>query len=94
MKRAIDQLGRLVIPAEYRKAIGVKNNDAVNIELRGNEIIITDAKNDDSIECIKQKLAATIKSYEMATDKDFYLGYMRALEWVLDTQNASNSRDV
>lgn len=41
MNRKIDDLGRLVIPKEMRKQLGIKNNDSVNIECTGNKIIIT-----------------------------------------------------
>lgn len=41
MKRKIDELGRLVIPKEMRKELGIKDNDQINIECIGNKVIIT-----------------------------------------------------
>ena len=41
MNRKIDELGRLVIPKEMRKQLGINNNDPVNIECTGDKIIIT-----------------------------------------------------
>ena len=41
MKKKIDSLGRIVIPYDLRKEIGLKNNDEANIELDNNKIIIT-----------------------------------------------------
>lgn len=41
MNRNIDTLGRLVIPKEMRKQLGIKNCELVNIECSGDKIIIT-----------------------------------------------------
>lgn len=43
--RSIDDLGRVVIPAEIRKNIGVSMGDKLNVELDGNKVIITNAEN-------------------------------------------------
>lgn len=43
--RCIDDLGRVVIPAEIRKNIGVSMGDKLNVELDGNKVIITNAEN-------------------------------------------------
>ena len=85
MKRAIDQLGRLVIPAEYRKEIGIKINDVVNIELRGNEIIITNPKNNILNAEGKNKNALNwIKQYKNQWDNnDEVLKDLNELEKIL-----------
>lgn len=85
MKRAIDQLGRLVIPAEYRKEIGIKINDVVNIELRGNEIIITNPKNNILNAEGKNKNALNwIKQYKNQwNDNDEVLKDLNELEKIL-----------
>ena len=49
MNRKIDQLGRLSIPAEMRKELGIKNGDKVNIQLKGDEIIITKYEKKDNV---------------------------------------------
>lgn len=39
--RKVDELGRVVIPIELRNALNIKPADAVDISLRGNEIVLT-----------------------------------------------------
>ena len=41
MNRKIDGLGRVVLPKEIRTQLGIQTNDMLNIELKGNKIIIT-----------------------------------------------------
>jgi len=41
MIRKIDNLGRIVIPKEMRKAISVDNGDPIHMEMKDNQIIIT-----------------------------------------------------
>lgn len=41
MKRKIDDLGRIVLPAEMKKEIGLENGSEANIELEDHKIIIT-----------------------------------------------------
>ena len=84
--RTIDNLGRLVIPISLREKIGVKNNDDVNIELQDDKIIITSVKNDEALKRIQDKLVEMKDKYKMATDKEFYFGYIRALEWILEEE--------
>ena len=84
--RTIDNLGRLVIPISLREKIGVKNNDDVNIELQGDKIIITSVKNDEALKRIQDKLVEMKDKYKMATDKEFYFGYIQALEWILEEE--------
>ena len=38
--RKIDKLGRIVIPAEYRKSIGVEVKEEVEILLKGNTVTL------------------------------------------------------
>ena len=84
--RTIDNLGRLVIPISLREKIGVKNNDDVNIELQDDKIIITSVKNDEALKRIQDKLVEMKDKYKMATDKEFYFGYIQALEWILEEE--------
>ena len=60
MNRKIDELGRLVVPKEMRKKLGINSNDPVNIECTGDKIIITNpsevdykARIDKAIEYMK-----------------------------------------
>ena len=41
MKRKIDDLGRIVLPAEMKKEIGLENGSEANIEIEDHKIIIT-----------------------------------------------------
>ena len=43
--RMIDDLGRIVIPKEIRKCLGVEAGDEFNVELDGRRIIITKTEN-------------------------------------------------
>lgn len=43
--RNIDSMGRIVLPVEMRKSLGVNVGDKVNIELESNRIVITSPKN-------------------------------------------------
>ena len=47
MVRGTDELGRIVIPIEMRKELGIENGSTVNIELKEDEIIITNPKRID-----------------------------------------------
>ena len=40
MIRTVDELGRIVLPAEYRQALGLQENDKIEMLLQGNEIVI------------------------------------------------------
>lgn len=41
MKRKIDDLGRISLPAEMKKEIGLNNGSEANIEIEDHKIIIT-----------------------------------------------------
>lgn len=41
MERRLDELGRLVIPMEFRKALGWGKGARVNMQVSGNEVILT-----------------------------------------------------
>jgi len=40
MERHVDELGRVVLPKEVRKKLGIHEKDAVDVQVRGNEIVI------------------------------------------------------
>lgn len=66
MNRKIDNLGRLVIPIGYREQLGLKNGDQVQMQLKGNKIIITNPENDFDIEeYIKGELAMLTGANEL-----------------------------
>ena len=41
MTRQIDDLGRIVIPKDIRKAIGVNSGDTMEISINGNSVVLT-----------------------------------------------------
>jgi len=41
MIRKIDELGRVVIPIEIRKALGINNKDSLEIQIENNAIILS-----------------------------------------------------
>lgn len=68
MKRKIDELGRLVIPAEMRKQLNINSGDSVNIEVVDNKVVVTSSNEID----YKQKVDEAIMLCEkfMATNRD------------------------
>lgn len=40
-KRCIDKMGRIVIPNDFRKSLGLNIGDEVNLEISGTGILIT-----------------------------------------------------
>lgn len=60
MKRKIDELGRIVLPAEMKKEIGLVNGSEANIEIEDHKIIITKpnaidykTRNEEAIKFVK-----------------------------------------
>lgn len=49
MKRKIDELGRIVIPKEYRKQLNVNNDTYFEISVQPNQIVLTAMHN--TVEC-------------------------------------------
>ena len=41
MTRRIDQLGRVVVPAELRRALGVREGDVISFTARGQELVLS-----------------------------------------------------
>lgn len=50
MKRYLDSLGRIVIPVEMRRTLGISEGDLVNFELVGDKVIITNPNKQDEFE--------------------------------------------
>lgn len=38
--RRIDDLGRIVIPKEYRRVLGISEGDSLNIEIQGDALLL------------------------------------------------------
>lgn len=72
MKRNLDSLGRICIPIEYRREIGVDNFDEVEIELKGSQIILTNPKRNDIKDILINKLH-NLKEVNNADDLDMII---------------------
>ena len=53
--------GRICIPSEMREKINLDVNSEVKIELLDNEIIITNAKKEDTLNDLKEKIKSLSK---------------------------------
>ncbi len=63
MIKRIDELGRVVIPKEYRKEMGIQCNDYVDIYSINNEIVIKSATFCDRFEKIITNILKPLCSY-------------------------------
>lgn len=77
MKKKIDNLGRIVLPAEMKKELGLENGSEVNIEIEDHKIIISKpgaidykAIVDKAIEYIKKELG-NAGGYVSGSDLDY-----------------------
>ena len=59
IERKIDNLGRIVIPISYRKALRLKSEDSLTISLKKDEIIIS-AKNTSALYAVMQWIVLKI----------------------------------
>ena len=75
MRKKLDNMGRIVIPAEMRKELGI--NEDVNVEVRNKQIIITNTKQIRT----KEEIQNMLKTIKGNTDEERAMRY--ALEWVL-----------
>jgi AbrB family transcriptional regulator, transcriptional pleiotropic regulator of transition state genes len=60
MTRKVDDLGRIVIPAEMRKSFGIKEGDRLDISVEGEQIIL--ARIQDA--CVFCRSAADLKEFK------------------------------
>ena len=91
MIRNIDDLGRIVIPKEMRKELGVDNGEGVNIELIGNKVIITKPDTTDYEEIVKK-----LKEYIEDHDEDLYTyeGYIDNGDFVREYDVSGFKEDI
>ena len=75
MKKKLDKLGRLVIPSEMRKELGI--DEDVNLEVRNKQIIITNTKQMRT----KEEIRDFMKTIDGKDDVSNAMRY--TLEWVL-----------
>lgn len=62
MKRPIDKLGRVSLPAEYRKELGIECGDYVEIEFKNGSIVVTNPASDNKKEQLIQAIQDGVDS--------------------------------
>lgn len=50
MKKTIDKLGRIVIPSELRKELGISDGDEMKLEVKDGKLVVSKAHKKDSPE--------------------------------------------
>ena len=85
LKRNLDPLGRVTIPAETRRELNLNFGDEVDIEIKENQVIITNPK----LKTIKSKKEiedkiTRVKSMEDYQDNIIAHGFITGLKWVIN----------
>ena len=86
--RKIDNLGRIVIPREYRKILNIKDYDLINITLNNNKLVLKKQNNSIDYEEILYNVLKSKKDYNYLVTKED----VRKLEQLIDDfiQNMKN----
>ena len=86
--RKIDNLGRIVIPREYRKILNIKDYDLINITLNNNKLVLKKQNNIIDYEEIIYNVLKSKKDYNYLVTKED----VRKLEQLIDDfiQNMKN----
>lgn len=88
MKRNLDNQGRLVIPIELKREVGLENGSEVDMELKDNKIILSNPKGMKSRNEIEEKiLMATLDT--VGDMSEYNKGVVDALNWVLNDSKES-----
>lgn len=78
--RKIDNLGRIVIPREYRKILNIKDYDLINITLNNNKLVLKKQNNSIDYEEILYNVLKSKKDYNYLVTKEA----VRKLELLID----------
>ena len=86
--RKIDNLGRIVIPREYRKILNIKDYDLINITLYNNKLVLKKQNTSIDYEEIIYNVLKSKKDYNYLVTKED----VRKLEQLIDDfiQNMKN----
>ena len=68
--RKIDNLGRIVIPREYRKILNIKDYDLINITLNNNKLVLKKQNNTIDYEEIIYNVLKSKKDYNYLVTKE------------------------
>ena len=68
--RKIDNLGRIVIPREYRKILNIKDYDLINITLNNNKLVLKKQNTSIDYEEIIYNVLKSKKDYNYLVTKE------------------------
>ena len=89
--RKIDNLGRIVIPREYRKILNIKDYDLINITLNNNKLILKKQNNIIDYEEILYNVLKSKKDYNyLVTKEDVRKLELLFDDFIQDMKNKSN----
>lgn len=77
--RKVDELGRVVVPIELRRTLGIEEKDAVEIFVDGENIILRKYETDVDKENIKKGLTEMINNAADENEKEFL---KRAIKYI------------
>lgn len=89
--RKIDNLGRIVIPREYRKILNIKDYDLINITLNNNKLVLKKQNNTIDYEEILYNVLKSKKDYNyLVTKEDVRKLELLIDDFIQDMKNKSN----
>ncbi len=89
--RKIDNLGRIVIPREYRKILNIKDYDLINITLNNNKLVLKKQNNIIDYEEILYNVLKSKKDYNyLVTKEDVRKLELLFDDFIQDMKNKSN----
>ena len=89
--RKIDNLGRIVIPREYRKILNIKDYDLINITLNNNKLVLKKQNNSIDYEEIIYNVLKSKKDYNyLVTKEDVRKLELLIDDFIQDMKNKSN----
>ena len=89
--RKIDNLGRIVIPREYRKILNIKDYDLINITLNNNKLVLKKQNTSIDYEEIIYNVLKSKKDYNyLVTKEDVRKLELLIDDFIQDMKNKSN----
>lgn len=89
--RKIDNLGRIVIPREYRKILNIKDYDLINITLNNNKLVLKKQNTSIDYEEIIYNVLKSKKDYNYLVTKEDIRKLERLIDdFIQDMKNKSS----
>ena len=89
--RKIDNLGRIVIPREYRKILNIKDYDLINITLNNNKLVLKKQNTSIDYEEIIYNVLKSKKDYNYLVTKEDVRKLEQLIDdFIQDMKNKSN----